>query len=323
MMKGRFARHILIVIAVLATVSCVKDIQVRDAISFAPVASKPTKAIIEGTTYPVGESFAVSAFYNASAASPGSSAYFSNLTASKGIGNDWETSSSEYWPLAGRLDFYAYSPVSASGVTIGSSGVTATGYTITTAEEMTTDLCYASATVADCSAHPDAVPLAFSHALSQVVFRVKAADYYSNASLALTSLSLGGIYSAGDFNNGEWTNQDTAHSYALSSTSTALTYDGQNRPQTIDLCAYLFIPQELSPSATLNVGYSIVQSISGTDYTLENRPVSVNLSNTITEWEAGKKYIYTLTIGMNNVITFTASAVGWQEENEEIIVEEN
>ena len=321
-MKGRFARHILIVIAALATVSCVKDIQVRDAISFAPVASKPTKAIIEGTTYPEGESFAVSAFYNASAASPGSSAYFTNLIASKGI-TYWETSSSEYWPLAGRLDFYAYSPNTAAGVTIGSGGVTATGYSITTAQQMTTDLCYASATVTDCAEHPSAVPLAFSHALSQVVFRVKAADYYSNVSLALDSLSLNGIYSVGDFNNGEWTNQDSARTYTLSSTNTALTYDGNNEPETIDLCAYLFIPQELSPSATLNVGYNIVQNISGTDYTLENKPVSVNLSNTITEWEAGKKYIYTLTIGMNNVITFTASAVGWQEENEEIIVEEN
>ena len=303
-------------------VSCAKDIQVRDAISFAPVASKPTKAIIEGASYPVGESFAVSAYYNASASLPGSSAYFTDLTATKRA-SFWEPSSNEYWPLEGRLDFHAFSPASASGVSISSDGVTATGYTITSEQQMTTDLCYASAVVPDCDAHPAAVPMAFSHALTQVVVRVKAADYYSNVSLALTSLSLNGICSVGDFAEGSWSNLTSAHNYILSSATTPLTYDENDEPEIKEVCAYLFIPQELGVNATLNVGYSIVQNISDTEYTLENPPVSVKLNNNISQWEAGKKYIYTLTIGMNNVITFTASAVGWQEENEDIIVEEN
>ena len=301
-------------------VSCAKDIQVRDAISFAPVASKPTKAIIEGASYPVGESFAVSAYYNASASLPGSSAYFTDLTATKRA-SFWEPSSNEYWPLEGRLDFHAFSPASASGVSISSNGVTATGYTITSEQQMTTDLCYASAVVPDCDAHPAAVPMAFSHALTQVVVRVKAADYYSNVSLALTSLSLGGIYSAGDFNNGEWTNQATAHTYALSSTSTALTYDANDNPEIIEVSKSVFIPQELAHNATMSIRYCITQTISDKTYTLTN-PVTIPLCNTVDEWEAGKKYIYTLTIGMNNFITFTASAAGWQGESEDILVEE-
>ena len=301
-------------------VSCAKDIQVRDAISFAPVASKPTKAIIEGASYPVGESFAVSAYYNASASLPGSSAYFTDLTATKRA-SFWEPSSNEYWPLEGRLDFHAFSPASASGVSISSNGVTATGYTITSEQQMTTDLCYASAVVPDCDAHPAAVPMAFSHALTQVVVRVKAADYYSNVSLALTSLSLGGIYSAGDFNNGEWTNQATAHTYALSSTSTALTYDANDNPEIKEVSKSVFIPQELAHNATMSIRYCITQTISDKTYTLTN-PVTIPLCNTVDEWEAGKKYIYTLTIGMNNFITFTASAAGWQGESEDILVEE-
>ena len=301
-------------------VSCAKDIQVRDAISFAPVASKPTKAIIEGASYPVGESFAVSAYYNASASLPGSSAYFTDLTATKRA-SFWEPSSNEYWPLEGRLDFHAFSPASASGVSISSNGVTATGYTITSEQQMTTDLCYASAVVPDCDAHPAAVPMAFSHALTQVVVRVKAADYYSNVSLALTSLSLGGIYSVGDFNNGEWTNQATAYTYALSSTRTELTYDANENPEIKEVSKSVFIPQELAHNATMSIRYCITQTISDKTYTLTN-PVTIPLCNTVNEWEPGKKYIYTLTIGMNNVITFTASAAGWQGESEDILVEE-
>lgn len=315
-MNGKFARHILIVIAALAMVSCMKEtIVTRDAISFAPVASKPTKAIIEGTTYPVGETFAVSAFYN------GLQPYFSGVTATK-ASSYWETESPEYWPLDGQLVFHAYSPASASGVSLSASGVSATGYTITTSQQMTTDLCYASYTESDCSNHTDAVPLAFSHALSQIVFRVKAAAYYSNATISMTSIGLSGIYSVGDFSEGAWSNQKTEYTYALSNTPTTLTYSGST-PVVADVCSYLFLPQAFGPNAKMHVGYSIVQNVSGTEYTLTNHPVEIPLDGSLSQWEPGKKYIYTINIGMDNVITFTASSVSWQDENANIIVEEN
>lgn len=295
-----------------------------NSISFSPVAARATKGIISGTTYPEGETFVVSAYHE------GTDAYFEDLTASYSLTQNgtklWSTSDVQYWPLAGSLDFYAYSPASA-GLTIASGGVSAESYTITTAAQMTTDLCYASASVADCANHPDSVPLTFSHALSQVVFRVKAAGYYSTASstvtLSMTSLALKGIYSVGDLNQGTWENLGSEHNYTLSGTPTELTYNGSNQPETVDVCAYLFLPQELGPNAAISVGYNIVQRVSGTDYTLENTPVTIPLGSSLTQWEPGKKYIYTLNIGMNNVITFTASTVGWQDDGDNIIVEEN
>ncbi|MBQ3983984.1 MAG: fimbrillin family protein, partial [Bacteroidales bacterium] len=214
----------IILAAAAVTASCTKntvDLPYGGAISFAPVAEKSTKAIIEGTTYPDGESFKVSAYHG------GTDPYFVNLTADYSLTQNgtklWETSSAQYWPLAGSLTFNAYSPSSASGVTITSAGVTATDYTIQTSAQMTTDLCYASATVADCANHPESVPLVFSHALSQVVFRVKAASYYANTTLTLNSLSIAGIYSVGDFTGSAWENQDTEYTYNLSSTPTNLT----------------------------------------------------------------------------------------------------
>ena len=318
-MNGKFARHILIVIAALAMVSCMKEtIVTRDAITFAPVASKPTKAIIEGTDYPVDVPFAVSAFYN------GSAPYFRNITPTK-ASTYWETASPEYWPLNGQLDFHAYSPATATGVTLSAIGVSATGYTITTSEQMTTDLCYASYTVTNCAAHPDAVPLTFSHALSQVVFRVKAADYYSNLTntitLSLNSLSMEGIYSVGDFSNGAWSNHSGAHTYNISSATTALTYDGDDEPETIDLGAFVLIPQELGANAALSVGFRIVQRISETDYVLDNSPVTIPLGDTVDEWLPGKKYIYTLSIGMNKIINFTATTTDWNDDGCGIVVE--
>lgn len=315
----------LLVMAVAIMASACSRMQADkpdNSIHFSPVAAKSTKAIISGTTYPTGESFVVSAYAD------GTYTYFEADTASYSNALSlWDTSTSEYWPLSGSLDFVAYSPSSASGISVSASGISAEDYTILSSAQMTTDLCYASATVADCSNHPEYVSLTFSHALSQVVFRVKAASYYntsgSQVSISLTSLSMAGIYSVGDFSDGTWENQESENSYSLSATPTSLTYDANNLPETIDICSYLFIPQELGPNAALVVGYSVNQTVNSAPYNLENPPVSIPLGSTVSEWQPGKKYIYTISIGMDNLITFTASAVGWQDENDNIIVEEN
>ena len=320
-MRRRDSIYIYIIGALLLS-ACSKSEADRpdNVISFAPVAAKPTKAIISGTTYPTSESFVVSAFHN------GTAAYFEDLTATYSNSNSlWATTEAQYWPLGGSLDFIAYSPASA-GLTIDATdGVTATDYTVQTTAQMTTDLCYASATVADCSNHPDAVPLTFSHALSQIVFRVKAAAYYTTntttVALSMTSLSLSGIYSVGDFAAGAWSNQNTAYTYTLSNSATSLTYDGNNDPNVIDVCAYLYLPQTISADARLNVGYTISQTVSGTPFTVENPPVSIPLRNTVTEWQPGKKYIYTINIGLDNLITFTASTVAWEEKSGGVVVE--
>ena len=321
MMRRRDSIYIYIIGALLLS-ACSKSEADRpdNVISFAPVAAKPTKAIISGTTYPTSESFVVSAFHN------GTAAYFEDLTATYSNANSlWATTEAQYWPLGGSLDFIAYSPASAGLNIDATDGVTATDYTVQTTAQMTTDLCYASATVADCSNHPDAVPLTFSHALSQIVFRVKAAGYYTTASstvtLSMTSLSLSGIYSVGDFAAGAWSNQDSAYTYTLSNSATSLTYDGNNDPNVIDVCAYLYLPQTISADARLNVGYTITQTVSGTPYTVENPPVSIPLRNTVTEWQPGKKYIYTINIGLDNLITFTASTVAWEEKSGGVVVE--
>lgn len=316
-MRKRYLYIIVATVVAALASACMKDEADKPVISFSPVASKATKAIISGNDYPTGESFVVSAYHE------GTDAYFEDLTASyNSTLHLWETSESQYWPLGGSLTFNAYSPAAANGVSIDASGITASNYTIQTSEQMTTDLCYATATVDDCATHPDAVTLTFSHALSQVVFRVKAAAYYANTTISMTSLSLIGIYSEADFSGGAWENQSTEHTYSLSSVPTALTYSGTT-PVAADVCSYLYLPQTFGPNAALRVGYSITQRVSDTDYTLTNPPVSIPLSGSISQWEPGKKYIYTINIGMDNVITFTASAVGWQDENANIIVEEN
>ena len=91
----RLRRLIYIVIAGALACACAKSEMEVNSISFEPVSSKPTKAIISGTEYPTTESFVVSAYHN------GTAAYFEGLTASyQSAISLWETSTPEYWPLA-------------------------------------------------------------------------------------------------------------------------------------------------------------------------------------------------------------------------------
>ena len=317
--------YLLIAAAAIMASACTRTHADKpdNSIHFSPVAAKSTKAIISGTTYPTDESFVVSAYVN------GTDSYFEdNLASYSNASSLWETSESQYWPLSGSLDFVAYSPSSAQGISVSANGISAEDYTIVSGGQMTTDLCYAGATVADCSNHPEYVQLTFSHALSQIVFRVKAADYYTNSSrqvtISLTSLAMAGIYSVGDFSDGIWGNQESENTYSLSATPTPLTYDANDDPETVDICSYVYIPQELGPNAELRVGYQVKYTYPAAEPdSLVNAPVSIPLGSNVTEWQAGKKYIYTISIGMDNLITFTASAVGWLDENDNIIVEEN
>ena len=70
--------YLYIASAALLACSCVKtDNGLPDnSIVFSPVASKATRAIISGASYPTTESFVVSAFYN------GSYSYFEDLAVS-------------------------------------------------------------------------------------------------------------------------------------------------------------------------------------------------------------------------------------------------
>lgn len=320
-MRNRKAYLILAAAAVLLS-ACMKSEITSSKISFAPVASKATRAIITGSTYPDSVSFAVSAFQE------GSTPYFENLTASyNSTLTLWATDVDQYWPLSGSLTFKAYSPAGAPGMAIDeTNGVTATDYTIhyNNTDDLQRDLCYATVEVPDCANHPEpGVPLVFSHALSQVEFRVKAANYEEGISFAMTSLALKGINSVGDFADGTWSNQETEVDYPLSSSETALTYTA-NEPDTIHICSYLFIPQRLGANAALSVGYNVAQTINNTTFTLQNPPVSVpiGVAGFIRNWEPGKKYIYTINIGLNNLITFTATAVEWSEApNGGVVVE--
>ena len=63
-MRKRYLYIIVATVVAALASACMKDEADKPVISFSPVASKATKAIISGNDYPTGESFVVSAYHD-------------------------------------------------------------------------------------------------------------------------------------------------------------------------------------------------------------------------------------------------------------------
>lgn len=118
---------VLAALAIGAMAACTKsNVQLEQPgeIAFQPVAQKATKAAVDGTVYPVDESFNVWAWWDDVA--PSANPTYANYTAKyidagKFIARDnfnWGGETPYYWPTSGSLVFAGYSPANAAGTLI-------------------------------------------------------------------------------------------------------------------------------------------------------------------------------------------------------------
>jgi len=313
------------------TLSCARsEVDLDDRVMrFSPATAKVTKTIIDGTTFPTDSTFVVSAIHT-------NGTYFDNLVASYDSSVSlWATSDPQYWPLSGALAFYAYAPsaiATYSGTTLSiddSDGVYAADYTC----DGVTDFLYASYLVDDCENHPESVPMTFSHALSQIVVNVKQkADYTAEISnktnvvtITVDSVSVRGAYVKADFvqlPDAEWLITQNSETGELQLGGNQALHYGDDPVQ---LGRILTIPQSLT-SVTIHTVYTVTQTItdnttSETNVLSVKTPADVELSTFLSAWECGKKYVYTISYGLDP-IEVTATTVDWTAVSGVIIVEE-
>ena len=234
-----------------------------------------------------------------------------------------------YWPFTGKLSFLAIHPyeVTATPTWNGTNKkpqVSIANYTIrkddstteVNEDNSTTDLMFATNEGTRAANGSSPLNMVFKHALSQIEFQVKTnEDYSADVAFDVESITIHNIDLSGDVayanNSITWTNNQ-AQEESWTYYNTVL----EDITDTYQIygAAQLMIPQQESvhdqPSTEaiiegtyLTIRYSMEQT--GSDKITG----SVNIAKP-QEWEAGKKYNYTINFKLNEIL-FNPQVTDW------------
>ena len=340
---------LLAAIAGVALASCAKNEPIetpKDAIAFAePVVGLSTKATEVQATFPTNRDFKVYAhYYTGNYSYAAGSLYMPGVVATYNEGGKtWKTATTYYWPNEGKLTFAAYSP-STVNATYDDGGFVFEDFKVDSDPTKQFDLLFSERaydmTKADMQTlNPyNGVQLTFKHALSSIIIKTKAAsEYEGNFTLTLNKLVLRGVCNKGTFDqsldgtkkdvtvdknaaNGKlWSNQaqegNVAYTVYENTDGTPLTTTLQAIPVlTAEQNSHLILlPQTLTDDAELYIEYTLTNKLAGATPLEIKQTATVPIkTTTVAEWLRGVRYIYNLTIGLDE-ITFNPTMVNWDE----------
>lgn len=312
-------KSLIIALGAFALVACTKtsvSYEQTGEIGFAPVVRKnSTKAAVEGTAFP-NQSIKVYGYYDNSM-SEGSPYKGGNFAVEylpgveftkKTDGSTWTGKEhSYYWPKTGSLLFAGYAPADFAGVT---HDLATNKFSVDEFNQpdfsATTDLLYAGY---DKSVLRGPVAMAFSHALSWVTVKAKAA---AANQIKITNIKFVGLaekgYSAG---LPAWTVSGTKDQLNVFAPTSAFAVPAaETLVESNENCGLVF-PQALENAAEIVVSYEMNN---GAGQWFAQAPFVQKLNSlksgtdTINKWEAGKHYTY--------IINFSTIAGGPDSSNE-------
>ena len=320
-------KSLIIALGVIALVACTKtsvSYEQTGEIGFAPVVRKnSTKAAVEGTAFP-NQNIKVYGYYDNST-DPGSSYADGNFAVQylPGVefaknGKIWAGANDNhyYWPKTGSMLFAGYSPVDFAGVTF-----TLASNKFSVAEcpqpefSATKDLLYAGYTT---SVLGGTAPMTFSHALSWVTVKAKAADANQ---IKITNIKFVGLAAKGSSTGlPEWKTTGTKDITVFNPGAACKVPAVDTLVESNPNCGLVF-PQTLADAAAIEVSY---QMNNGANQWFAQAPFVQKLNllksgdDTINKWEAGKHYTYIINFsaiggepGSSNEITIKPSITDW------------
>ena len=279
---------ILATAAIVALASCAKtEVVYNDApeqIAFKQITNVMTKADLSG-------SMGVYAYYNGAS-------YFGKTEFAQQTGETyWTAADPKYWPVSGDVGFVMYAPFNA---TVESTSIGNLTFTKSVGDN--DDLLYGTVTSPKTS---NAVTVTLNHALTNVLVNVK-----GDPSVTLVSVELLEVGDAGtgavDFSNSEviWT-PTAVKSPVIYNTEQALS------PTPISCTSCLVLPAEQLDAQQIKLTYKVAGSVGTLTYTTADG-VGTNVLGTA--WESGKKYIYNINVGVDEIM-FDADVADWTAGN--------
>lgn len=307
-------------LTLMALASCSQEeiinADMSEAIGFRTSLGKTTRAEIKLNNL---GSFNVTAFPT------GEANYFTNLkVSSTDAGVTWKTASVHYWP-ASTLNFTAYAPESISKlVGIDKTAQKITGFQVEQTVASQKDVVAAFNKGSQATYGASGVPMNFKHILSQIEVKAKCTN--SNLRVKVKGVKLGAIKSKGNFAfpqvetsskytvpRTNWTGLSTPKDFLAEQRAGAseVTLNGTAQSIMFGTDNFMMIPQKLEAfsktkqaGAYIAVLCNISRKESSSSYTgvypgaasTEYAFAAVGID---TDWQPGKKYIYTLEFGNN------------------------
>ena len=326
-------KSLIIALGAIALVACTKtsvSYEQTGEIGFAPVVRKnSTKAAVQGAvqgaTFPE-QNIMVFGYYDNSM--PEGSSYASNNFADAYLpgvqfaknGAIWSGANNNhyYWPKTGSMLFAGYSPVDFAGVTF-----TLASNKFSVAEcpqpefSATKDLLYARYTT---SVLGGTVDMAFSHALSWVTVKAKAA---AADQIKITNIKFVKLAEKGSSTGlPEWTTTGTKDITVFNPKEAYEVPAKDTLVESYPNCGLVF-PQTLTADAKIVISYEMNNG-AGKWFAQAPFDAQLNLltsnegANTIKKWEAGKHYTYVINFsaigepGSANEIKINPSITDWK-----------
>lgn len=267
--------------------------------------------------------------------------YINGVTAKQKDGQTyWNLVTSYYWPKTHNLAFSAYSPAEFEATAkeiFFNSGIFLKDVKTPTNIDDHYDLLYSNRVVDqkertyyDEGSYVNnskvGVDVKFNHAFAAVVVKVKLNNNYPNNEIVIKDIKFDNIYFTGSFNENissvnykdadpEWgAYDDPCSNFSIFDNNG--TGDTDNNSIVVEKetvkqfgTTALFIPQEINRAGEhvkLTVDYTIENANSTIleerlVFDLSNREDASVPANIINKWEMGKRYIYTLTFGLNEI----------------------
>lgn len=325
-------KSLIIALGAIALVACTKtsvSYEQTGEIGFAPVVRKnSTKAAVQGavqgTTFPE-QNIMVFGYYDNST-DPGhhyadgnfADAYLPGVQFAKN-GAIWAGANNNhyYWPKTGSMLFAGYSPVDFAGVTFNLASNTFSVAKCSQPEfSATKDLLYAGY---DKSVLSGPVAMAFSHALSWVTVKAKAADVNQ---IKITNIKFVGLAANGSSDGlPEWKTTETKDITVFNPEAACKVPAVDTLVESNPNCGLVF-PQNLTDAAEIVVSYEMNN---GAGQWFAQYPFVKKLNSlksgddTINKWEAGKHYTYIINFsaiggepGSSNEITIAPTVNDWE-----------
>lgn len=296
--------------ALLTATSCTSEVtdSLQDdahdnAIAFG---TPQTKAAIEGN-FPDGSTFAVWG-WRSNGGTDISTDVFTGETVTSSDGSNWSYTGVRYWVLGETYNFYAVYPAN-NNATYGcdeNGNITITNFNASATGADAVDLMTAEARDIkyDNADEIRPVGLTFNHLLAKVNIVAQSEGGTAN----ISNVNLTGIKAKGSYDSSSdpvWTLDGNSYTFTAHNVSA-------NQIAT-DLFGDLLLPPQEVNGSTLSITYSYGGG------TPETRTATLP-TNTITQWEAGLSYTYTLTL-TSDYITFGVPTVNeWGEASGGIII---